>query len=105
MKAAVLPAPSQAVEVRNVGLAEPKAGEVLVRIGGSGLCGCYLGRTSPSRDIPAMVTLYLNGELRLYELVSRRIGLNDLNEAFDRLRAGAEARQVVVFDGSEVAAG
>ncbi len=67
--------------------------------------GCYLGSSSPSRDIPAMVTLYLNGQLRLDELVSRRIGLTDLNEAFDRLRAGTEARQVVVFDGSEVAAG
>jgi Zn-dependent alcohol dehydrogenase len=66
MRAAVLSGPSQAVEVRDVDLAEPKAGEVLV---------------------------------------SRRIGLKDLNEAFDRLRAGTEARQVVVFDGSEVAAG
>jgi S-(hydroxymethyl)glutathione dehydrogenase/alcohol dehydrogenase len=67
--------------------------------------GCYLGGSSPSLDIPAMVTLYLNGELRLDELVSRRITLTDLNDAFDRLRAGTEARQVVVFDGSEVAAG
>jgi S-(hydroxymethyl)glutathione dehydrogenase/alcohol dehydrogenase len=67
--------------------------------------GCYLGGSAPARDIPAMVTLYLNGELRLDELVSRRIGLTDLNEAFDRLRAGTDARQVVVFDGSEVAAG
>jgi Zn-dependent alcohol dehydrogenase len=65
--------------------------------------GCYLGGSSPARDIPAMVTLYLNGELRLDELVSRRIGLTDLNEAFDRLRAGTDARQVVVFDGTEVA--
>lgn len=67
--------------------------------------GCYLGSSSPARDIPALVTLYLDGELRLDELVSRRIGLTDLNDAFDRLRAGTEARQVVVFDGSEVAAG
>jgi Zn-dependent alcohol dehydrogenase len=67
--------------------------------------GCYLGGSSPAADVPEMVTLYLNGELRLDELVSRRIGLTDLNGAFDRLRAGTETRQVVVFDGSEVAAG
>jgi S-(hydroxymethyl)glutathione dehydrogenase/alcohol dehydrogenase len=69
------------------------------------ISGCYLGSSSPVRDIPALVTLYLEGELRLDEMVSRRIGLTDLNEAFDRLRAGTEARQVVVFDGSEVDAG
>jgi Zn-dependent alcohol dehydrogenase len=69
------------------------------------ISGCYLGSSSPARDIPALVTLYLEEELRLDELISRRIGLMDLNEAFDRLRAGTEGRQVVVFDGSEVAAG
>ena len=69
------------------------------------ISGCYLGSSSPARDIPALVTLYLEGALRLDELVGRRIGLTDLNDAFDRLRAGTEARQVVVFDGSEVAAG
>jgi Zn-dependent alcohol dehydrogenase len=69
------------------------------------ISGCYLGSSSPARDIPSLVRLYLEGELRLDELVSRRIGLADLNDAFDRLRAGTEARQVVVLDGSEVAAG
>ena len=69
------------------------------------ISGCYLGSSSPARDIPALVTLYLEGALRLDELISRRIGLTDLNDAFDRLRAGTEARQVVVFDGSEVGAG
>jgi Zn-dependent alcohol dehydrogenase len=69
------------------------------------ISGCYLGSSSPARDIPELVTLYLEGALRLDELVSRRIGLTDLNDAFDRMRAGTEARQVVVFDGSEVTAG
>ena len=64
--------------------------------------GCYLGSSSPRTDVPALVSLYLDGSLLLDELVSRRIGLGDLNEAFDRLRAGTEARQVLVFDGSEV---
>lgn len=69
------------------------------------ISGCYLGSSAPASDVPALVTLYLNGELRLDELVSRRIALGDLNEGFDRLRAGTEARQVVVFDTTEVAAG
>ncbi|HWD66244.1 MAG TPA: Zn-dependent alcohol dehydrogenase [Solirubrobacteraceae bacterium] len=69
------------------------------------ISGCYLGGSSPTSDIPELVTLYLDGELQLDELVSRRIGLSELNHAFGRLRDGTEARQVVVFDGSEVAAG
>jgi Zn-dependent alcohol dehydrogenase len=141
IKAAVLPAPAHAVEVRDVDLAEPKAGEVLVRMSGSGVCASDLSAVDGKRRLvpypavlgheaagvvesvgpgahrvsrgdhvvltilPSLVTLYLEGELRLDELISRRIGLTDLNDAFDRLRAGTEARQVVSFDGSEVGAG
>jgi Zn-dependent alcohol dehydrogenase len=31
-------------------------------------------------------------------LIDRRIGLDDLEDAFDRLRAGEGLRQVVAFD-------
>jgi S-(hydroxymethyl)glutathione dehydrogenase/alcohol dehydrogenase len=61
------------------------------------IAGCYLGAASPERDVPALVERYLNGELRLDELVSRRMALTELDEGFARLREGAEARQVVVF--------
>ena len=46
----------------------------------------------------ALVELYASGELRLDELVSRRMGLHELDDGFARLREGTEARQVVVFD-------
>jgi Zn-dependent alcohol dehydrogenase len=45
-----------------------------------------------------LVKSYLNGELFLDELISERIGLEGLNSAFDRLRAGEGARNVLVFD-------
>jgi Zn-dependent alcohol dehydrogenase len=61
------------------------------------IAGCYLGSSSPERDVPALVECYLDGQLRLDELVSRRIALTDLDDGFARLREGAEARQVVVF--------
>jgi Zn-dependent alcohol dehydrogenase len=32
------------------------------------------------------------------QLISRRIGLEALNEAFDRLADGSEVRQVIVFE-------
>ena len=61
------------------------------------IAGCYLGSTTPERDVPVLVERYLEGELRLDELVSRRIGLGELDDGFARLRGGTEARQVVVF--------
>ena len=61
------------------------------------VAGCYLGGSSPARDVPALVERYLGGELQLDELVSRRIALAELDDGFARLREGTEARQVVVF--------
>jgi S-(hydroxymethyl)glutathione dehydrogenase/alcohol dehydrogenase len=59
--------------------------------------GCYLGSASPKRDVPELVSLYLDGRLLLDELITRRVELSELDQAFERMRAGAEARQVVVF--------
>jgi S-(hydroxymethyl)glutathione dehydrogenase / alcohol dehydrogenase len=59
--------------------------------------GCYFGSSHLMRDVPALVERYLGGELLLDELISRRIGLGELDEAFERLRAGEGARNVVVF--------
>ena len=61
------------------------------------LKGCYLG--SPRvEDIPRLVDLYHDGELRLDEIVSHRLRLAELPEALERLRSGASARQLVVFE-------
>ena len=60
--------------------------------------GCYLGSSVLSRDVPALVDLYLAGELMLDDIISHRIGLDDLEEAFERLRAGDGARNVIEFD-------
>ena len=60
--------------------------------------GCYFGSANLRKDVPALVKSYLNGELFLDELISERIGLGGLNSAFDRLRAGEGARNVLVFD-------
>jgi S-(hydroxymethyl)glutathione dehydrogenase/alcohol dehydrogenase len=49
-------------------------------------------------DMPRYVELYLQGRLKLDELVSARIGLDGLNAAFQALRDGSVARSVVVFE-------
>ena len=61
------------------------------------LKGCWLGSADLHRDIPRLVDLYQRGDLRLDELVSRRIDLSDVNQAFEALEQGTLARSVIVF--------
>ena len=60
--------------------------------------GCYFGSANLQKDVLSLVKSYLSGELFLDELISERIGLGGLDEAFKRLRAGEGARNVLVFD-------
>lgn len=59
--------------------------------------GSYLGSAVPSRDIPRYVQLWREGRLPLDRLVSSRIRLEEIDAAMDRLAAGGELRQLVVF--------
>ncbi len=59
--------------------------------------GSYLGSCVVERDIPHYIELFRNGRLPVDKLISRRIGLDDLNEAFDRLADGSEVRQIIVM--------
>ena len=49
-------------------------------------------------DMPRYIDFYLDGRLRLDEMISSRIELDGINVAFDELRKGQVARQVIVFD-------
>jgi S-(hydroxymethyl)glutathione dehydrogenase / alcohol dehydrogenase len=60
--------------------------------------GCFLGSAQIDVDIPRLLDYYADGILKLDELVSRRLTLDDLPDAFDRLREGDVRRQLVVFD-------
>lgn len=71
--------------------ADPFVNEQLIQ-------GCYFGSSHLSTDVPLLVTKYLTGELLLDEVISDRIKLDQINEAFDQLKAGEGARSVLVFD-------
>jgi alcohol dehydrogenase len=58
--------------------------------------GSYVGSCVPLRDVPRFVALYRQGRLPVDRLLSGRVGLDDLNPAFDRLAAGGAVRQVLV---------
>ena len=62
------------------------------------ILGCNYGFADPATDFPRYAALHLAGRLPIDRLIDRRIALDDLEPAFDRLRAGDGLRQVVVFD-------
>ena len=49
-------------------------------------------------DMPRLVDFYLSGKLKLDHMISRRIKLNQVNEALDELKRGETARSVIMFD-------
>jgi NDMA-dependent alcohol dehydrogenase len=59
--------------------------------------GSWYGSSNVQRDVPRLVGLYRDGTLKLDELVSRTIGLGDINEAFRAMEAGEVARSVVDY--------
>ena len=59
--------------------------------------GSWYGSSDVRRDVPRLVNLYKDGTLKLDELVSRRIGLDGINDAFTSMEAGEVARSVVDY--------
>ena len=65
--------------------------------GGKSLIGSNYGSTVPGRDFPRLAALYLAGRLPVDRLISHRITLEEVNEAFEAMRRGERARSVIVF--------
>ena len=49
-------------------------------------------------DMPRFVEWYLSGQLKLDEMISHRMPLDDINSAFDEMRKGTSARSVIIFE-------
>ena len=64
---------------------------------GKTIRGSNYGSAVPARDFPQIATEYLEGKLPLDLLVTERIGLEQLDDAFDAMRGGEGARRVVVY--------
>ena len=64
---------------------------------GQRVLGSKMGSARPQLDIPALVGLYLDGRLKLDELVSGRYALADVNEAIASADRGEALRPVLVF--------
>jgi S-(hydroxymethyl)glutathione dehydrogenase/alcohol dehydrogenase len=63
------------------------------------ILGSNYGFADPAIDFPRYAALALEGRLPIERLVDRRLGLDELEDAFAAMRRGEHIRQVIVFDG------
>jgi S-(hydroxymethyl)mycothiol dehydrogenase len=64
---------------------------------GGAIKSSWYGDCLPSRDFPMLVDLYRQGRFPLAGFVTETIGIDDVDAAFDKMRAGDVLRSVVVF--------
>jgi S-(hydroxymethyl)glutathione dehydrogenase/alcohol dehydrogenase len=60
--------------------------------------GCWYGSSNVHDDVPKLLDLYREGKLALDELISREIGVGQVNEAFDAMQSGEVARSVITYE-------
>jgi S-(hydroxymethyl)glutathione dehydrogenase/alcohol dehydrogenase len=59
--------------------------------------GTLLGSSKPTYDFPWLMDLYVQGRLKVGELISRTYRLDQLNEAYDAMKNGEVNRGVVLL--------
>jgi S-(hydroxymethyl)mycothiol dehydrogenase len=82
-----VPTPDMTVELPQI--------EVFGR--GGSLKSSWYGDCLPSRDFPMLIDLYLQGRLPLDKFVTERIGVDGVEQAFERMHHGDVLRSVVTF--------
>ncbi|HVN86064.1 MAG TPA: Zn-dependent alcohol dehydrogenase [Candidatus Binatia bacterium] len=88
-KAVIVGVPGFGTEVAFMGAAFPLEEKSVL--------GSLYGSGNLRRDMPGLIDLYMQKRLKLDELISRRIGLDDVNSAFDAMEKGEVARSVIVY--------
>ena len=59
--------------------------------------GSLFGSANPRADIPKLLGLYADGQLKLDELVTRTYRLDEVNLGYEDMREGRNLRGVIVF--------
>ena len=62
------------------------------------MIGSRMGSTRLSIDIPRLVDLYLQGKLKLDELITKRYRLEEINEAIVSTESGEALRNVILLE-------
>ena len=61
------------------------------------LTGTSFGGGRQRTDVPMLIDLYMDGKYKLDEMITRRVGLDELNGAFEAMVHGQVKRSVVVY--------
>lgn len=61
------------------------------------IVGSLYGSANMRRDVPRLVDLYMHKRIKIDELISRRIALDDIDAAFSAMEKGEVARSVIVY--------
>jgi NDMA-dependent alcohol dehydrogenase len=59
--------------------------------------GVLYGLESPRVQVPRLLDLYVDGHLKLDELITRRYSLDQINQAYEDMHAGVNIRGVIDF--------
>ena len=76
----------QMLEIRGIDLLQEKK-----------LQGSMMGSNQFRTDMPNMVSMYLDGRLKLDEMVSATLTFDQINEGYAAMKRGEVTRQVIVF--------
>ncbi|HKY65217.1 MAG TPA: hypothetical protein VJM49_02560, partial [Acidimicrobiales bacterium] len=60
--------------------------------------GSYYGSADVRSDFSRMLNLWKHGRLDLEGMITKKIHIDDVNEAVDDLKAGTVIRSVITFD-------
>ncbi len=64
-------------------------------IKGKKILGTWGGETIPQRDFPKYVNAYCSGQLPLHKLITHRMKLEEINQAFSLLKKGGAGRIII----------
>ena len=65
---------------------------------GQRIISSFMGSSRVHADVPHLVALYRQGQLKLDELITARYSLAQINTAIETMESGAAVRNVIVFD-------
>ncbi len=59
--------------------------------------GSLFGESAMFRDIPRLVSMYQNGQLKLDELITNTYTLDEVQKGYEDMHAGKNIRGVIVY--------
>jgi Zn-dependent alcohol dehydrogenase len=62
------------------------------------LVGCIFGNANPRYDIPRLLHLYMEGKLKLDEMVTTEYTLDEINQGYQDMRDGKNIRGLIRYE-------